>query len=50
MAPQSSICEKKGIKTDAKKYQDDILEPVVKPINDTVCFKSLDFPVGFRSS
>ncbi|CAH1405588.1 unnamed protein product [Nezara viridula] len=36
MAPQSSIFVKHRVKTAAKDYQDDILEPVIKPLNDTL--------------
>ncbi|CAH1393439.1 unnamed protein product [Nezara viridula] len=36
MAPQSSIFMIKGVKTATKNYQDDILESVVKPLNDTL--------------
>ncbi|CAH1391494.1 unnamed protein product [Nezara viridula] len=47
MVPQSSIFVR--IKTVAKNYQDDILEPVVKHLNETLDFwKSLGFLAGFR--
>ncbi|CAH1399638.1 unnamed protein product [Nezara viridula] len=49
MAPQSSIFVKKRVKTITKNYQDDIFEPVVKPLNDTVCWKPLGFPAEFHS-